>query len=156
MGASAARIYPTVVFKGTELARMAERDEYTPLSREEAIERSEKVFEIFVRAGVKVIRIGLQSSETLCSGEETACGDYCESIGEMVISRYYEKRLTELLEGFKGRDISVRVNPRRVSNAAGYRSETKRKLKEKFKLRILKIIGDVSLDEFDIKITTNT
>ena len=45
MGASAARIYPTVVFKGTELARMAERGEYTPLSREEAIERSEKAFD---------------------------------------------------------------------------------------------------------------
>ena len=155
MGATGARIYPTVVFKGTELARMAERGVYTPLSREEAIERSEKAFEVFVGAGVKVIRIGLQSSETLCSGEETACGDYCESIGEMVIARYYEKRLTELLRRGEARDVVVAVNPRRVSNAAGYRAETKRKLKERYGLRTLKIIGDGSLAEFDIKIKTN-
>ena len=34
MGAKAARIYPTVVFCGTDLARMAERGEYTPLCLE--------------------------------------------------------------------------------------------------------------------------
>lgn len=155
MGAKAARIYPTVVFCGTELARMAERGEYTPLSRDDAVERSEEAFEIFVDSGVDVIRIGLQSSEALCAGEEIACGEYCEAIGEMVISRYFEKRLTEKFDGVCGGDAVIKVNPRRVSNAAGYHAETKKKLKEKHKLKSLKIIGDATLDEFEIVIKTN-
>lgn len=55
LGAHGARIYPTVVFLDTELADMAERGEYTPLSVEEAAGRSASVLDVFARTGVRVI-----------------------------------------------------------------------------------------------------
>ena len=42
MGASEARIYPTVVFEDTELLSMTERGEYKPLSLDEAVEQIKK------------------------------------------------------------------------------------------------------------------
>ena len=155
MGAKAARIYPTVVFRDTKLAKMAERGEYVPLSREEIISRSADVLEEFVRAGVDVIRIGLQSSEALTSGDEVACGDYSESIGEMIISRLFYDRLSALCSGCSGKSVTAYVDPRRISCAIGHRGENKTALKEKFKLKNLKVLGDETLSEFEIRVTTD-
>lgn len=154
LGASAARIYPTVVFSGTELAKMAERGEYLPLSREEAVSRSEAAFGIFAKAGVDVIRIGLQSSESLVSGREIACGDYCEAIGEMCIGRYFEKEISALCVGLDGKNVTVLVHPSRISSAVGYGGENRRKITESFGLHSLKIKPCDGLREFEVRIKT--
>ena len=67
MGADAARIYPTVVFRKTELCRMAEMGEYTPLSDEEAVQRTKNVLSVFDKNNIPCIRIGLCASENLSS-----------------------------------------------------------------------------------------
>lgn len=155
MGAVAARIYPTVVFKGTRLAEMAERGEYVPMSREDAVDRTEAAFEAFAERGIKVIRIGLQSGEALVSGDEIACGDYSEAIGEMCISRYFEKKISAVCGGLSGRDVTVYCNPRRISCAVGYKGENREKIKEKFGLRSIKISPCDGLSEFEIRINTD-
>lgn len=93
MGAVSARIYPTVVFHGTELCNMAKRCEYAPLTNEEAAERAAKVYKVFADNGVRLLRIGLQASEGL--DEKNVYGGASHSaIGEMAVARYY----LELLE----------------------------------------------------------
>ena len=122
------------------------------MSREEAVDRTEAAFEVFAERGIKVIRIGLQSGEALVSGEEIACGDYSETIGEMCISRYFEKKISALCEGFSGGDVTVYCNPRRISCAVGYKGENREKIKEKFGLWSIKISPCEELSEFEIRI----
>ena len=62
-GAAGARIYPTVVFKDTELSDMASSNIYTPISLEEAVKRSATVFGLFIENNVKVIRVGLCATD---------------------------------------------------------------------------------------------
>ncbi len=88
MGAESARIYPTVVFYDTELCNMAKRGEYVPLTDEEAAERCAKVYRVFAQKNVKLLRIGLQSSEGL-EDENVYGGANHSAIGEMAVSRYY-------------------------------------------------------------------
>jgi len=88
MGADSARIYPTVVFYGTELCEMSRRGEYIPLSNEDATERCAKVYKVFADRGVALLRIGLQSSEGLLT-ENIYGGANHSAIGELAISRYY-------------------------------------------------------------------
>ena len=58
MGASAVRIYPTVVFYDTPLCEMAQHGAYTPLSVDEAVERTAPVLQLFrARAPVHTRRI---------------------------------------------------------------------------------------------------
>lgn len=152
MGAVGARIYPTVVFRGTKLSEMAASGAYVPLTEEEMIERSETVFEVFCEAGVNVIRIGLQSSEALTGGEEIACGGYYESTGEMVLGRYFEKKLRTLISSADVKDVAVRVNPRRASCAVGYRGANRERLMREFGLSRLKIVGDESIGEFEVRL----
>lgn len=64
-GCDGARIYPTVVFAGTALWEMTLAGAYRPLGNEEAAARSADCLEVFVNAGVNVLRIGLHASEAL-------------------------------------------------------------------------------------------
>ncbi len=95
--ASAARIYPTVVFKDTELCSMAEAGAYRPLSERVAVERAAVIFKIFCDAGVDVIRIGLCASENLTSTDSYYAGPNHAALGELVENEYYYNKIYEIL-----------------------------------------------------------
>lgn len=133
-GAVGARIYPTVVFTDTELCDMAKMGLYTPLSLEDAVERSARVLEMFVRAGVKVLRIGLCASEGL-SGEGYYAGPNHSALGELVESRLYYGLIREKLLNLKlnpGDVPTVLVSDGAVSKAIGHKKENKLKLQNEF------------------------
>ena len=62
-----ARIYPVLVIKDTPLAASYARGEYVPLNLEDAVEQGAYVYKVLTKAGIKVIRIGLQPDEELCT-----------------------------------------------------------------------------------------
>lgn len=95
--ASSARIYPTVTFKKTALAELYQGGLYKPPTLEETIERGARVWQVFEKHGVEVIRIGLHSSEGLRS-DEVLAGEYHDAIGEMILARV---RLDEMREMIK-------------------------------------------------------
>lgn len=101
-GAKYARIYPTVVFKETELCSQAMNGEYSPLSLSEAVTRSAKVLQVFLDNNVEVIRIGLCSSENLSSDETYFAGPNHVAIGELVKSQIYLEKIIE-----KTKDVTV-------------------------------------------------
>ena len=96
-----ARIYPCVVFHKTELCEMAKSGEYTPLSVEDAVNRSAKVYSIFKEYGINVLRIGLQSSENLSSEDEVYAGANHPALGELVLSRVNLDRILDKFDEFK-------------------------------------------------------
>jgi histone acetyltransferase (RNA polymerase elongator complex component) len=57
MGACGARIYPTVVFRGTELHSMMERGEYESRDIEQVVNDGARVLAVFLENGVNVIRV---------------------------------------------------------------------------------------------------
>ncbi len=97
MGAVGARIYPTIVFHGTELAESVYHGDYKPLTIDEAVERSAAVFDIFAKNGVRVIRIGLCDSENLHSDKTYLCGPNHPAIGELVESRVFYQHIKQAL-----------------------------------------------------------
>lgn len=82
----AIRIYPTVVLSGTPLADAYLSGSYSPLSLDEAVARASYLKYCAVEAGVSVIRVGLQATDELQSGETILVGPYHPSFGEMVDS----------------------------------------------------------------------
>ena len=81
-----ARIYPAIVLKGTALADLFKKGQYKPLSMEQAIEWSAKVCDVFEKARVKVIRIGLHPSKNLNSKGVVLSGPYHPRFGQMARS----------------------------------------------------------------------
>ena len=145
LGAKESRIYPTVVLRGTKLAKMYENGEYTPQSVEEAVDISARVYRLFKERGITVLRIGLPDSAEL--KENYIAGAYHPSLGELVMSRDIRNIIEESLSGRS--EAEIRVNPKFMSKVNGNRCCNI----EYFKSKGIKITisEDSSLAEFAIK-----
>ena len=105
-GASAVRIYPTVVFFGTELHNMCLKGDYTPISLSDAVERCARVMELFINAGVDVIRIGLCESENMHSKSTYFAGPNHSALGELVIGEVYYNLILKALSKLGAKSAS--------------------------------------------------
>lgn len=112
-----ARIYPTVVLEGTELARLYREGEYHPQTLEEAVELCGELLPLFENAGVRVIRVGLHAQEDV--ERRKVAGPYHPAFGEMAESRAFLKGLLPQLERGGPGVYQVKVNPRGLSVAVG-------------------------------------
>ncbi len=63
------RLYPVLVIKNTELEKEYENGDYEPLSVNQAVERCKELYYFFTKKKITVIRMGLQSTDLICSPE---------------------------------------------------------------------------------------
>lgn len=128
LGAKAARIYPTVVFRDTELCSMAQAGEYRALTIDEAVERSARVFDAFIKNGVEVIRIGLCASDNLGDPSTYYSGPNHPALGEMVINKYYLDKIRLEADKIPPSDrhiLKVKVPTGHISKAVGQNKRNK-------------------------------
>ena len=130
LGAKETRIYPCIVVKDTELERMYKSGEYKPLALEEAVEQSATLYEYFTENDVKVLRIGLHTSDDL-NGEAFIAGPYHKNFAEMVFSRLWGRKFDKIDE--KTDKIVIEVPENQLNHAIGYQGENKKKLQERYK-----------------------
>lgn len=155
-GAHAARIYPTVVFRETELCSMADHGIYTPLSLDEAVERSASVFALFLENNIDVIRIGLCASDNLLSEETYHSGPNHPAIGEMVINRYYLDKILGQINAIvpdKDKGITVFVSRGSVSKAIGQKKINKLRLESLCGVGRVAFREDASLAPYAVRVT---
>ena len=130
LGAKETRIYPCIVVKDTELEKLYNKGEYKPLSIEEAVEQSATLYEYFDENDVKVLRIGLHTSDDL-NGVAYVAGPYHPNFAEMVFSRLWGRKFDKIDE--KSDEIVIEVSKNELNHAIGYKGENKKKLQERFK-----------------------
>lgn len=80
------RIYPALVIKGTPMEKMYLRGIYKPYGLMEAIDVSSRIYSMFLRAKINVIRIGLQNTEEISPCHDLVAGPYHPAFREMVQS----------------------------------------------------------------------
>lgn len=154
-GATGARIYPTVVFKDTELCDMAMRNEYTPITNDEAVIRAASVYERFYESGVDVIRIGLQASEGLTEDGGYYAGASHSAMGELVLGEFYYRRIKKALAEKNvppQSAVKIYVPCGSVSKAVGQKKKNKLRLIEDFSLAGISFLEspDLSDGEFSL------
>lgn len=136
--ADGARVYPTVVFAETELAEMTESGSYKPLDIEDAIDRTASVLDIFDRAGIPVIRVGLCSGENLSSPESVVGGANHPALGELAMGELTYRRICEeadkaiLSTDPRGKTMTVYVPVGATSRAVGQKKRNILRLNEKY------------------------
>lgn len=147
------RIYPTLIVADTYLQELYEKNQYTPLSLEEAVDISSILLMMFERENINVIRVGLQPTENICSESgEVVAGPFHSSFRQLVESRIYKIVLDEFFKvnDITG-DITIEINKSEVSNIVGQKKINIVELREEYNLRRVKIkeIHEVD-DEFFI------
>ena len=153
LGAKETRIYPCIVVKDTELEILYREKKYFPLSIEDAVEQSAILHEFFSNNGVKVLRIGLHTSEDL-DNQAYVAGPYHKNFAEMVFSKIWGKKIRSVIENiekcqcFHSDDLTVRKTSRssvtievpenQLNHAIGYKAENKKMLEKSYKSVIYK------------------
>ncbi len=115
------RLYPALVIDNTAMAAMYRKKKYTPLTFNRAIALTCKAYELLSSANIKVIRMGLQHSDSLV--KSVVAGPYHESFGEHVLARSWFKRVRRCLFicpenkkvkiSISNRDLSLFLGPQR-------------------------------------------
>ena len=157
MGADAARIYPTVVFKDSELCDMTACGEYMPLSLDEAVERTKNALYVFYKRGVPCIRVGLCAAENLSSEDTYYAGPNHPAIGELAENALYLDIIREKFAVNKdqiedGSIVTVLVSKGCLSKAIGQKRKNKVTLEKEYHLRHLKFAECDTVSGYDVKI----
>ncbi len=146
------RIYPTLVIKDTLLEEYYLAGQFTPLSLEEAVEWCADILPLYRKAGITVLRIGLQDSDTL-EGSIVA-GPYHPAFGELVESRILYKKITHLLDNMQLENykrIIIRTQPQLVSKLVGQKRANIEAIKENYSLNEVIVKADLEKGEFVIE-----
>lgn len=154
MGADGARIYPTVVFRDTELCDMTQSGEYTPLELSDAVYRTKEALSVFAERGVPCIRVGLCAGENLSSPEQVIGGANHSAIGELAMSALYldkiEEKIDALGEDIRGKNIAIYVPRGDTSKVVGQKRANIEKITQKYSPRRIKVLEKDEILRYNI------
>lgn len=143
------RIYPTVVLKNTHLGYLQETGEYIAPTAEDSAPFCARLLEMFEKENIKVIKLGLHSSETVES--DMVGGAYHPAFRELCEGYIYlQKILEKLAQKDKNQEYVIYVNKKVLSKAKGQQKRNEKALKNQGFHCIIK--GKENLEEFDIEV----
>ncbi len=141
------RIYPTIVLNQSPLAQWYQNGKYRPLLLKEAIFQAKKIYLLFKKSGIPVIRMGLQSSQDLDDKKIVLAGPYHPAFGHLVFSEIFMDRICDfcLKNSPVNKKVEIIANPKCISRIRGMNNENIRDLKTRFKFDQINIIPDSAL-----------
>lgn len=107
------RIYPSLVIKDTPMEDMYNRGDYVPYSLDEAVYISGEMLKLYNEAKIKVIRIGLQPTDTITTGKDIVDGPFHPAFRELVEGHLICETLDKKCS--KEKDIIVEINEKDIS-----------------------------------------
>lgn len=143
VGASLARVYPTVVLRGALLAEQWGRGAYVPIAVGEAVVRAADQVAALEAGGVVVQRIGLHVDDALRAA--VLAGPVDPAFGDRVRAELTWRRLLALATETAGTRFSVRVPTMERSHWVGHRGVNVERFEQEFPLRRLEIRVDPEL-----------
>lgn len=141
------RIYPVLVIKGTKLEEEYRNNEYIPLTVNQAVERCKEIVTLFNKKNIRVIRIGLQNTNTIDepghNESEVVAGPYHPAFRQLVESSMWYDSVVEEIKQFntKVKLVQVRANPVNINNIIGHKKENIEKLNQIYDVEV-KVVAD--------------
>ncbi|MDJ0856491.1 MAG: radical SAM protein, partial [Desulfobacterales bacterium] len=142
------RIYPTLVLAGSPLAAEYEAGRYHPLKLADSIDLVARMWLMLAAAGIRVVRMGLQSSPGLADRRNLLAGPYHPAYGEQVLRHVFRSMAQAGLDRSAptaGRRLTLWVNPRRLSVMTGPQRGHLVQLREAHHLAGLRAAADPTL-----------
>ncbi len=153
------RLYPVLVIKGTELEKEYNAGEYEPLSVDQAVERCKELYYFFTKKRITVIRMGLQSTDLICSPSneksEVIAGPYHEAFGQLVEDSIWYDLIVEKIKKFnvKVKEAEISINHENANNVIGHKRENIIKLKKLYDVDIkINQTDNIKPGKFAIKV----
>ncbi len=139
LGAKEIRIYPVYVIKPSELYDMYVSKEYVPLTLEEAVIRTTEVVKICNKHNIRIIRLGLQSTDEITKNNKEIAGPVSDNLAEYVFALLVKEKLEKIIQekNLKNTVIKVEVDKRYISIVSGPKKCNKVYFKEKYDIDLI-------------------
>ncbi len=147
------RLYPTLVIRGTELAKWYRDNRYHPLSLEEAVRTCQESCVRLEENGIPVIRIGLMSSPALLREDEIIAGPWHKAFGFLVRSGIHQEKIASCLprQGNAAK-LRLRVPSREIPLVRGYKNRGLRLIEEKTGAKVARVIPDEAVPSGQVRV----
>jgi len=151
------RIYPAVVLKGTELARMYQQGSYAPLSLDAAVNLCKVMLHVAALAAVKVIRVGLQPTTELAAGAAVLAGPCHPALRQLAEGERWYDLLQILAARFAGdARLTLHVPPARIADVVGHKRRNIIRLEQFSRRTVAAVSADDSLAAGAIRISDSS
>lgn len=145
------RIYPTLVLSGTELAGRYREGRYLPQTLDQAVSLCRRMLLAARRAGVPVIRLGLQPTAELEAPGVLLAGPYHPAFGQLVESELLFDLMCGLVAGVpSGSQVGFLAPAGRTSDLVGQGRRNLKRLFERFGVSVSKVREDAALGRDEI------
>jgi histone acetyltransferase (RNA polymerase elongator complex component) len=111
------RIYPALVIRDTYMEYMYNQGSYKPLSIDDAVEISKKLYIEFMNQNIKIIRIGLQPTEEINIGKDVVSGPFHPAFRELVESTILNDMISTVIEKhfMNSEELMISIYPKDIS-----------------------------------------
>lgn len=142
------RIYPTLVIKDTFLEKMYHSGKYIPLNLDEAVGICAELLDMYESNNIKVIRIGLQTTDKINEEADVVAGPFHPAFRELVESRLMldcveeqinENNLTDV------KNIFIKTDEKFISKVIGQKRSNIEYLRKKYNFSNISIMIDKNL-----------
>ncbi|MGI5839133.1 MAG: elongator complex protein 3 [bacterium] len=149
------RIYPTLVLKGTELADMYREGRYVPLTLPAAIEQAKEALGAFRRAGIPVIRVGLQPTEDIAADAQVLAGPFHPSFRQLVESAMFRDAFAAAAREHLGaKTADILVNPKEETAARGRKNGNLAWLRKNSSWEVVNLHTDAAVPLGEIRLAS--
>lgn len=123
------RLYPVLVVRESGLAELYKQNLYKPQSLNQAIALVAKAYVKLQAAGIKVVRMGLQPSDSL--RDNYIAGPYHPAFGELVVSRLWLQRIrARLAQLAPSENLCIHISHRDHGAVVGMKRSNIRRLEQ--------------------------
>ena len=154
LGPGFVRIYPTLVVANSRLAEWYKSGDYAPLSLDEGVTLVKKIYLKFKKAGIDVIRMGLQASEDLEDRTTVLAGPHHPAFGHLVHSEIFLDMAISAIDPANAikETLTIFVNARSISKMRGLNNSNIKSLKEQFHFQSITVLPDSALAVEELKV----
>ncbi len=142
------RIYPTVVLPGTMLAELYISGKYRVQPLDETVELCSHLLEMFDKADINVIRLGLHAQQDVCDGY--LAGGYHPALRELCEGEIYFRKIKAALEGKSQGSYEITVSSLEISKAVGQKKKNITRLSDLG--YICKVKGDERYKRYECRV----
>lgn len=142
------RIYPTLVLKGSLLAKWYREGNYTPLSLNQAVTIVKDNLIRLQKNNIPVIRMGIQPQDNL--EYHILSGPYHPSFGHLVYSEILLDNVTACIQQSTANHIAILVNPKKMSEMKGINQINVKHLSHRFPNKKIQIVSDPGISDVQI------
>ena len=132
------RIYPALTIKDTRMEKLFKDGSYNPPSIEESIGVVSHIYSLYELAGIKIIRVGLQTTDNINYDKDIAGGPFHPAYRQLVLTNIMTKSLVWIFKDSEIDELTIECRKGTINLFSGINGSGRKKLINELDLVSLK------------------